>query len=64
VVNSYAEFCGWCESYFSQDDLENKRYKTMYKSRSVLGMMQSDNAFKVCMECLQQFSFIRSLKEH
>ena len=52
VANKYAEFCGWCDTYISVDDLENKKYKTMYKSKSVLGMIDPRNEFKVCIKCL------------
>ena len=28
MANKYAEFCGWCEAYISEDDLKKKYYKT------------------------------------
>ncbi len=64
MANKYAEFCGWCEAYISEDDLEKKYYKTMVKSKSTLGMLQPDNFFKVCLKCLGKFAYIRTLKEH
>ena len=52
MANKYPEFCGLCETYISVDDLENKKYKIMYKSMSGPGMIKPRNEFKVCIKCL------------
>tara|TARA_B100000945_G_C19989740_1_gene416026 strand:- start:138 stop:383 length:246 start_codon:yes stop_codon:yes gene_type:complete len=59
----YDFYCGWCESFIPDEDIEQKRYKTFAKSKSTLSMMQDDNFFIVCLKCVEKFEEIKSLKE-
>ena len=55
-------YCGWCESFIPVDDIEEKRYKTIPKSKSTLSMMQRDNFFICCLKFVDKFEKIKSLK--
>tara|TARA_R100001086_G_scaffold97437_1_gene48487 strand:- start:39 stop:218 length:180 start_codon:yes stop_codon:yes gene_type:complete len=52
MVRSSNEFCGWCESCFTEEDLFHKRYKTLKK--------QDFENWKVCLHCLARFASIKS----
>lgn len=55
-------WCDWCESFIPIDDIEQKRYKTIPKSKSTLSMIQDDNFFICCLKCVDKFEKIKSLK--
>tara|TARA_R110002020_G_scaffold223725_1_gene432941 strand:+ start:413 stop:709 length:297 start_codon:yes stop_codon:yes gene_type:complete len=56
-----AQFCGWCDSYFSQDDLQKKRYESLIIEHE--GYLEIKSFFMVCLECIDKFAYIRTLKE-
>ena len=57
----YAQFCGWCDSYFSQDDLKNKRYESLIIEHG--GYLEIKSFFMVCLGCIGRFAYISTLKE-
>lgn len=69
MVRSSNEFCGWCESCFTEEDLFYTRYKTLIQRTYIydnpdLRRILDTEEWKVCLHCLAQFSHIRSLKEN
>ena len=68
MANKYAEFCGWCEAYISEEDLENNYYKTLLKKTRIYNKGRRPRILDVtewiiCIKCLGKFAYIRTLKE-
>ena len=61
MANKYAQFCGWCEAYISEDDLKKKRYESLIIKHR--GSLKIKSFFMVCIKCLGKFAYIRTLKE-
>ena len=67
MANKYAQFCGWCEAYISEEDLENNYYKTLLKETKIYDRTRPRildiTEWIVCIKCLSKFAYIRTLKE-